>query len=122
MVNGYMLFVKENRDKVVAEYKIKDIKDVARKLGELWRKLSDVEKKDYTDRGALIPKKEKKEKKPKKDDAPKAKRPLSNYMKFVQENRKKVTEANKSLKATEVVSKLGAMWRELSDEQKSKYK
>ncbi|KAL1916519.1 uncharacterized protein VTP21DRAFT_5710 [Calcarisporiella thermophila] len=59
-------------------------------------------------------------KKRKKDpNAPK--RPLSAYMLFSQEKRKQVLEENPDVKFTEVGKLLGAMWKELSEEEKKIY-
>lgn len=62
----------------------------------------------------------KKRKRAKKDpNAPK--RPRTSFLLFCQEKRARLTAENPSLKMTEVVQKLGELWRELPAEQRIKY-
>lgn len=51
-LSAYMLFSMENREKVMKEFKFekKQIGDIAKKLGEQWKKMSDKEKTPYTDK------------------------------------------------------------------------
>jgi hypothetical protein len=116
MANGYMMFVKHNRKSIAAKHSKLSITEVAKKMGEEWRKLSDVEKDKYNKMAADAPKPAK------KTPAEKPKRPLSAYMKFVKAKRSKVAAAHPTLKLTEIAKKLGEMWRGLSDADKAKYK
>lgn len=50
------------------------------------------------------------------------KRPLSSYMLFAKSVRGKVVEQNPTLKITEVASKIGELWKGLSEGEKNKYK
>ena len=45
--NAFMYFSQENRSKVKAEYELKSVADVAKKLGEQWRELTDDGKAPY---------------------------------------------------------------------------
>ncbi len=45
--NAFMYFSQENRSQVKAEYELKSIVDVAKKLGERWRELTDEGKAPY---------------------------------------------------------------------------
>ena len=54
-------------------------------------------------------------------DPDKPKRPLSAYFLFTAENRAKVKAADPSLSNTEIVKKLGEMWRGLPDASKAPY-
>jgi len=63
-----------------------------------------------------------KKKKTKKDKDPNApKKPMNGYMFFANENREKVKSENPKLKATEVVTELGAQWKALSIEDRKPY-
>ena len=48
-LSGYMMYVKENRVRVIKEYNLdpKVVTQAATKLGELWKKLTDSEKDSY---------------------------------------------------------------------------
>ena len=49
------------------------------------------------------------------------KRAKTSYMWFTIDKRPEVVKADPSLSATEIVSRLGELWRELSDEDKEEY-
>ena len=51
----------------------------------------------------------------------KIKRPRSSYIFYCQENRQKITEENKNATPKEIMSILGAKWKELGDLEKEKY-
>lgn len=48
-LSSYIMYVKENRDKVIKEYGLdpKQVAPVATKMGELWKKLSKEEQAEY---------------------------------------------------------------------------
>jgi hypothetical protein len=48
-ISSYIMFVKENRERVIKEYNLdpKQVAPVGAKLGELWKKLSQTEKDSY---------------------------------------------------------------------------
>lgn len=117
--SAYIFFVIENRSRVIGENPAlkKDIAAVGKRLGEMWRALSDAEKQPYYKmaaddkaRAGSLPKEIKK---------PSPLRKPNSYMKFVQQNR--VSVANGSLSVTEVAKKLGQMWRSLSNAEKQRY-
>lgn len=54
-------------------------------------------------------------------DKTKTKRKPNAYMNFVKKMRPKVVKDFPDLKFTEIGSKLGEMWRELTDDEKKKY-
>lgn len=45
--NAFMHFSQENRSKVKAQYELKSIAEVAKKLGEQWRELTDDDKSPF---------------------------------------------------------------------------
>jgi hypothetical protein len=51
-LSAYMFFSTENRDKVMKDFKFekKQIGDIAKKLGEQWKKMSDKEKAPYEEK------------------------------------------------------------------------
>jgi hypothetical protein len=56
-----------------------------------------------------------------KKDANAPKRPLSAYIIYCQEQREMLKKKNPDLKATELTSQLGNMWKSLSDDKKKQY-
>jgi hypothetical protein len=52
--SSYMLYVKENRDRVIKEYGLdpKQIAPIGKKCGELWNALSEKEKEVYKKKAA----------------------------------------------------------------------
>jgi len=51
-----------------------------------------------------------------------SKKPLTGFMLFSKEHREKVKEDNPEITFGQIGKKLGAMWRELSDDEKQAYK
>ena len=53
-LSAYMIFSGENREKVMKEFKFekKQIGDIAKKLGEQWKKMGDKEKATYNEKAA----------------------------------------------------------------------
>ena len=51
-LSAYMIFSGENREKVMKEFKFekKQIGDIAKKLGEQWKKMSEKDKVQYNDK------------------------------------------------------------------------
>lgn len=134
MTTGYMMFANEKRSSV-AQPGLK-VTEVAKKLGELWRALSDEEKKKYNEaaaehrkshpQGPRKPRKTKKQKEAdaaaKKAKAERPKRPLSGYMKFANSKRSEVKSTNPAMKFGEIGKRLGELWRALSDSEKGQWK
>jgi hypothetical protein len=53
-LSAYMFYSNENREKVMKQFGFekKQIGDIAKKLGEHWKKMSDKEKTPYNDKAA----------------------------------------------------------------------
>lgn len=66
--SGFMIFSKEKRAEVKEQNPDIKFGDIAKKLGQMWKELSEEERKVYSDRAAAenAENPEKKEKKPKK--------------------------------------------------------
>ena len=145
--SSYLFFCEDKRAEVKEDYPDLKATEITSKLGDLWKALSDSDKTKYIEQAEeakesykekmssyvrpsdeeliqiAASKKGKKgkkgEKRPKDPNAPK--RPKSSYLFFCEDKRDLVKEAEPDLKATEVTSKLGQLWKALSDKQKQKY-
>lgn len=133
-LSSYMLFCKERRSGIsnVAP------RDVLKKLGELWKALSDDEKSVYTEKAAeaklryeedtKVDKKPTKTVKNAKDDSDSSepiedkKKSVSPYIRFCNDKRASVKESNPGMDAKTIIKTLGAMWRALSEEEQQSYK
>merc|ERR1719447_1556717 len=116
-LSAYMLWAADVRDDVVASGDY-SVTEVAKKLGKMWKKVSDKQKEKYISKAnslkaayakkkakyegssnwkkhqkALADYKEKAKKKPFKKDPNAPKRPLSNYLIYVMDVRKSVVKA-----------------------------
>lgn len=126
MTSAYIFFVKDQYPKISAQNPGLKMTELSKKIGQLWKTMSHEQKQPYQNQANEAPKiprvmkADKKEKKEKKEGA--VKRPLNAYMKFAQQNRNTVMLQNSTLKLTEVSSKLGQMWRALSESEKNNYK
>jgi hypothetical protein len=137
-VNAYIMFCREKRDEVKEENKEMKATEITKKLAEMWNEMDDEDKEEYKEKAKedkeryakelenYEPKegfknpKEKAEKKSKKEsNSPK--RGLSAYIFFCQDKREEVKKNNPSLKATEILSELGKMWKSLTDKKKKPY-
>ena len=115
-------------------------KDLVRKLGEMWRGLSDAQKKPYHDQekidkerynkekeelkdsGNIAPVSKKKSKKgAKKDLQTGPKRAWPPFFFFQKERREYLKEENPDLNHKQIVSKLGEEWRGFSEEDKQPF-
>ena len=114
--NSYMEFCKDAR-KNTDFSEIKDPKDVSRRLGEMWRELSDEEKEVYKTRASANKDARSRSASPVEV---KAKRPLSAYIKFCGAKRAEVSASEKN--PQDVSRRLGEMWNALSDDVKQKWK
>ena len=133
--NAFILFCGENRDSVKKENSDLKPTEITKKLGEMWRELDDEDKEEYQNKakedkerfenemedyepkdGFRCPKKS-----PKKDKSPK--RARSAYIFFCGEKREEVTKklVKDGKKKTDVMKKLGEMWRDLDDKEKKPY-
>jgi hypothetical protein len=134
--NAFIFFCAEKRAEVKkGEPELKPT-EITKKLGEMWREMDDEDKEEFQEKakedkerfenemeeyepkdGFRCPKKS-----PKKDKTT-PKRARSAYIFFCGDKRAEVTEelVKKGKKKTEVLKKLGEMWRELDDEDKEPY-
>lgn len=51
-LSAYMIFSNENREKIIKEFKFekKQVADIAKKLGEQWKKMTDKDKVPYNEK------------------------------------------------------------------------
>jgi len=138
--SGYMFFINQERQNIIKKYNLNSSKiaEVAGKAGEVWKGMSEAEKKPYEDMAAkdkLRHEKEsaayvpdpsqfvtKKGAKPEKDpNAPK--RATTGYFFFLGENRAKIIAEHNlnASKIAEVTKKAGELWGGMSDAQKKPY-
>ena len=132
--NAFIFFCTDNRDEVKDENPSIKTKDITKKLGEMWREVDGDLKTEYQEKAKhdkeryereledYVPKdgyKNPKDKKKKKSKSNSPKRARSSYIFFCKENREEVSGLG--LKNTEILTKLGEMWKGLSDKKKKKY-
>ena len=108
------------------------ITDIAKKIGEKWKELSDEEKQKYSDLAAADKERYEKEcadvvaaggsigkkaskKAAKKEKASGPKKPLSAYFVFTSQKRKELLAEDPSLKITDLAKKMGEIWGTLSE-------
>jgi arsenate reductase-like glutaredoxin family protein len=140
-LTAYVFFCNEKRQGVKADNPDASFGDIGKKLGALWKELSDSEKKKYQKMQAKDKERYEKEKaempegEGDDDDQPKKKRKTgkakkepgepkkakSAYMFFCDDERKKLKEENPDMVFAEVNKALGDRWRQLSDEDKKPY-
>ena len=101
-----------------------------KELGKGWKSISDKQRVPYQKEATRLKEVYLKEMESyvppegfpaKKVDKDKPKKPLTNYILFCKEKRPQVLKENPDIKATQVLSKLGGMWGELSDKQKEPF-
>ncbi|KAK9917825.1 hypothetical protein WJX75_008635 [Coccomyxa subellipsoidea] len=135
--SAYIFFGSEKRPAVKAENPDLSFGDLTKKLGEMWKGLSDAEKMPYEamanedkDRAGAERAEAKAEKKSKpatdkKKDSPPAKakqpRAKSAYQLFCDDQRQNIKEDNPDAGFGAINSKLAAAWKEVSEEDKAKY-
>ena len=116
-LNSYMIYCEWARKNT--EFPDKQPKEISRRLGEMWRALSDEEKVGYKKQADANKRPvEARADSPKRSESPK--KPLTSYIKFSNAMRDsvKATVSN----SQDVSRRLGEMWRALSDEEKAKWK
>jgi hypothetical protein len=130
--NAFIFFCAEKRSEVKQEDSEMKPTDITKKLGEMWRDMDDDDKEEFQEKakedkgrfenemegyepkdGFKCPKKS-----PKKSSSPK--RARSAYIFFCQDKRAEATEeiVAEGKKKTEVLKRLGEMWRELDEDDK----
>ena len=137
-LSSYMLFCKDRRSIISVGIAPRD---VLKKLGEVWKALSDDEKAVYIKKasdekmryeeetkGTTDEKKTKNLKTVKNEsDVSKGaedvkKKSLSPYIRFCNEKRASVKESHPDMDGKTIIKTLGAMWRALSEEEQKSYK
>lgn len=128
-LTAYMFFCEANRKKMQEKYPDKKVTEISVVLADAWKKIKDKKpfEKQAEDAKALYLEKmktfvptqgyEKTFKKVKDPNAPK--RPLSAYMLFCMDRRKEGFPPD--VKGKDIMAKLGSMWKELSESQKTLY-
>jgi high mobility group protein B3 len=135
---GYILFCGEKREEVKSKNKNMSATEITSKLAELWKKISEKDKKkyetlaqedkqryekeleEYTPPSDVEEDSVKKGKKSKKERTG-PKRPMSAYLYFCQESREAVKTEFPEMKGKEVTSELGKRWSALSESEKKPY-
>ena len=132
--NAFIFFCADNRDELKEENPTMKMKDLSKKLGEMWKEVDGDLKSEYQEKAKqdkeryereleeYVPKdgyKNPKDKKKGKAKSNSPKRARSAYIFFCKEKRDEV--AKTGLKNTEILKKLGEMWKELDDKKKKKY-
>jgi hypothetical protein len=132
---SYILFCSEQRPVLKEANPTLSATEITSELGRQWKALAPANRVKY-DKSAAEDKERynaemknyippegivvsKRAKKPKDPNAPK--RALSAYMFFCNDRRAQVKEENPSMNGPQVVTELGRLWRELSDEDKVPY-
>ena len=133
-LTNYLHFCDEKRPEVAAKNPNKETKEHTKILGDMWKKLSDEEKKPYNDKaiaGRLEYEEQMKRYLAENDgavkmvDKPKRKKkgeqsgiPTTGYQYFLAVHRSEITSTAPKV----VMSELGKRWSALTDEEKSVYK
>lgn len=115
-LNSYMIYCEWARKNT--EFPNNQPKDISRRLGEMWRALSEEEKAGYKKQADANKRPvEARTDSPQRVASPKK---MTSYLKFSTANRKSVGETISNPR--DVSRRLGEMWRALSDEEKAKWK
>jgi len=132
---GYILFCVAQREKVKKSNPNISAKEITRKMGELWKGLSDKEKakydveskkdrvrydeemKGYTPPSDVEDDEPTKKKRAKKEKTG-PKKPLSGFMFFCQATRPVIKEDMPKLTGKDITIELGKRWKELTDDEK----
>lgn len=136
-MTNYLFFCQDKRKDILKKNPDMKTNEVTRQLGELWRGLSDKDKKKYntqaekdkerydTEMSSYVPPEPSSEEVPKKAsrkrDPNAPKRPLSDYLHFCQSRREELKA--QGFKGKDITAELGRIWREeMSDEDKEPYR
>ena len=127
--SSYIIFCGAKRDEIKKKNPNMKATEITSKLGELWKTLNDKQKQKYIDEANKEKEKYQEEMNDyvpsegfeKKDKKKKAKRVPSGYILFCQDKREDVKSENPDMKATEITSELGKLWKQLSQEEKDEY-
>merc|ERR1712224_466687 len=132
--SAYFIWMGENRAKVIAEHKLdaSKVTEGMKKMGELWSKMTDAQKKPFEEKAAKA--KEQYEKdmaayEPDesqfitKKDTNAAKKAATAYFLWMGENRARIIAEHKldASKVAEVAKKAGEIWGSMTDAQKAPF-
>jgi hypothetical protein len=139
---SFFHFQAEKREEVKAEYPGIKAKDVAKRIGDMWKALDEDEKAPYKE--LYLADKERytlamenyvpsdvssdessvtKAKKAKKDKDPNApKQPKNTFFMFCEEHRQEVKDENKGIAGKDINKLLSSMWKEVDEDTKKEYK
>ena len=126
---SYIIFCNEQREKLKRENSSLSATEMTKHFGQLWKSLSEGDKKRYEE---ISQKDKERYQREMKEYAPEdkheksnkkvtPKRPLSSYMLFCQENRTQIKAQNPGFSGAQITSLLAKQWKELSVEEKSRY-
>lgn len=117
--SSYVLFSMQYRKVVAESFPDLTLGEVSKKCGEKWGALTEDEKQVWKEKSDIM----KKERNPVDTTAePKKKRKPSSYLCFSMEHRKEVIQKEPNLSLGEVSKRCGDAWKQLSDEEKEKWK
>jgi len=124
--SAFILFCNENRAKVREENPKEKISQITSILSKMWNELKDKDKKKYQKKADKLKEKYQEEVEQwkaerEKTNPTKPKRPHTAFIIYCNDYRSQVKKDNPEMKATQVVSELGKMWRKIKDKEKSKY-
>jgi hypothetical protein len=110
-----------NTKKEIDEYYKKVMKDLSEKMKEDKKVLKEVKKQEAKDAKSVPKKRTKKVKELDEDgnEIVKAKKPLNNYQKFIQDQRPKVKEEYPELSGEEIFTKIAELWKIHKENMKS---
>lgn len=116
--SGYLFFCQDMRKTLKEDNPDAKFGEMSKKLGILWKQLSDEDKKVYNDKAkehnSSSPSPQTEKKKEHKGGA-------NGYILWSKDNRKSVKEQNPDKNNKEIMNILGKMWKELDDDTKLSY-
>jgi len=123
---AYMIWCGENRASLKKENPSMSNQDITRLLAEKWKSVdkSQYESAVSVDKTRFMTEMSvyKSAHESDSDSQSGTKRPAGPYILYLQQNRKKIAEANPHLKGKELVSFIGASWKQLSEDDQNVYK
>lgn len=125
---SYFLFMNTKRPEIKAAEPGLGFGDMTKKLTEMWKALTDEDKKTYEDMAAKDKARYQAEMEAKGLAKPKPvvdetlpKKPLSSFFLFSAEAREKIKKEDADIKQTDILKKIGAQWKELEPAEKKKW-
>lgn len=119
-MSAFFSYCAEHRANYIARNPEATTTEIASKLGEAWRSLSDYEKQPYVDEYQRAKEKYLQEKAEFEKSLP-PKKPLVPYFLFAEEARSKLRQEQPNLTFGEMGSLIGERWNALSSEEKAHY-